>query len=61
MGDTLRILGRPFEIVGLTHTDGYAPDLYDVRRLRAGAEDLAGVDLDRRGRKSSRPGLTVPS
>ena len=47
VGDTLRILGRPFEIVGLTHTDGYAPDLYDVRRLRAGAEDLAGVDLDR--------------
>ena len=47
VGDTMRILGRPFEIVGLTHANGYAPDLYDVRRLRAGAEDLAGVELER--------------
>ena len=47
VGDSVRVAGRAFEVVGLMPADaGYAPYAYDMRRLPQGSEHVAGTELE---------------
>ena len=47
VGDSIRVAGRAFEVVGLMPAEaGYAPYAYDMRRLPQGSEHVAGTELE---------------
>ncbi len=47
VGDSVRVAGRAFEVVGLMPAEaGYAPYAYDMRRLPQGSEHVAGTELE---------------
>ncbi len=60
--DEIKINGNKFNVVGVVANAGYAPDIYDYRRIPNGEEYVAGVEYMRDADIADRPenGVFIP-
>ena len=60
LGDTVKINGRKFNVVGVFNPGQYSPIVYDARRIPSGSSFLAGDDYSTEEQKiSNRPNKAV--